>query len=107
MPKTDLSPEEQSAARDFVMARLAAARGQVTLAAGAIDDALQLFVDPDDDRTGKDRAAAIETADAALADAARAVQLAGAELGNIDPQEAEPDADDEEEEEEPATRKRR
>lgn len=105
--------EEQTAARDFVMARLAAARGQVAFAAAAIDEALQLFVDPDADTKGKERRELIDGADAALADAARAVQIAGAELDAIDPTEGEPeedavdDEDDDEEEEEDEDRPRR
>lgn len=103
MPKSDLSDEERSAARDFVMARLAAARGQVARAADEIDIAMQLFVDVDDDTSGKDRATAIENADSCVADAARALQLAGGEMANIDPREPEP----EDEDEEPAPRGKR
>lgn len=92
--------EERSAARDFVMARLAAARGQLSAATGALDDALILFVETDDDRTGKKRAELIEAVDASIAEAARGVQLAMSELDAIDPKETEPEPEDDEDEEE-------
>jgi hypothetical protein len=94
------SKEERSAARDFVMARLAAFRGALAQATGALDDALAHFADPSDDLKGKERGVLLEAVDAQLGEAARAVQLAQAEWENVDPREEEPDEEDEEDEEE-------
>lgn len=86
--------EEASAAREFLLARLAIARGQIRDAADALDEALTLFHVPTDDSTGKKRKECLETVDASLSEAARAVQLAMPALADIDPEEAEPDDED-------------
>lgn len=111
--------EVASAARDFVMARLLAARGSVAIAAEAIDQVADMFTDPGEDASGNKRKQLLEAIDAALGAAAISAQLAMAEMANIDPEEEEPDPesedDDEDEEEEdddeskdePAKRRRR
>jgi hypothetical protein len=95
--------EERSAARDFCMARLAACRGAISLAAGALDEALAHFTDPSDDFKGKERALLLEAIDDQLGEAARAVQLAQGAWSDVDPSEEEPDQEepDDPEEEDP------
>jgi hypothetical protein len=101
MTKTDKA-DERTAARDFVMARLAACRGALAMATGALDTALIYFVDPSDDLKGKERAALLEAIDIQVGEAARAVQLAQEGWDGVDPKESEPepeegDEDDDEE----------
>jgi len=89
--------EEATLARDFVMARCAAARAQIQAALEAIDQVLLAFVAPDADPKGKDRTQALEDADGALGDAATAIHQAMAAFGEIDPEEGEPEGDDDDE----------
>lgn len=96
---TTKDEEERSAARDFCMARLAACRGALALATGALDEALSHFVDPSDDHRGKERALLLEAVDDQLGEAARAVQLAQGAWADVDPAEEEPDAEEPDEEE--------
>jgi hypothetical protein len=91
---------EQSAAREFLLARLAICRGALASAAASLDEALALFVDTDDDAKGKTRADLLEAVDAALGEAARAIQLGMPALADIDPEEGEPDEEDEDDDEE-------
>lgn len=83
--------EEQQAARDFVMARLAACRGAVAIAGDALDQTLALFIEPDEDKKGKARGELLETIDDALGEGARAVQAAQELFDEIDTREGEPD----------------
>lgn len=86
-------------ARDYVMARLAAGRSAAQSAIQAIDDALAFFVNPDEDKTGKERRDLLE---AALEDAGvlcRALEAAEEEIPEVDfkacePWEEEEDDDD-------------
>lgn len=87
----DDNVDDPSEARDFVMARLGAARAHVSNAADDIDAALQLFVSPGDDPDGKGRADMLETADDALGEAARAIQAGQEVYPGINPTEAEAD----------------
>lgn len=97
--KPELEPghivvEAGDAARDFVMARLAAGRSAAQSAIGAIDDALAFFVNPDDDKTGKERRDLVETA---LEDAGvlcRALESAEEQIGEVDYKMCEPWEDD-------------
>src|SRR3990172_8803176 len=91
---------EQAAAREFLLARLAACRGALASAASSLDDALILFVDTEGDPKGKERSKLLEAVDVAIGEAARAIQLAMPAMSDIDPAEGEPDPDDEEEDDE-------
>lgn len=95
--------------RDYVMARLAAARASAQAALESIDEMLGLFVEPEEDPKGKQRDQIFEAASDALGAASRsleAAQLVWDESDDIDPAEgedyddAEGDEDDEEDEEE-------
>ena len=81
---------EKSAARDATMARLAAARSCAQAAVDAIDEALVLFVDPDEDDDGSERTELIETALEQAGMASRALEAAQAEMKDIDAEECEP-----------------
>src|SRR5678816_3008009 len=73
-------------ARDFVMARLGAARAHAAAAVDGIDVALAYFVDPSTDPKGKEREEVIDGVDTALGNAAIAVQAAQSALDDIDPE---------------------
>ena len=94
------SREERSAARDYVMARLAACNSWLDAAKAHVDGALGLFVSPDDDKKGADRSSALEEADECIGLAARAVQSAQSLWDEVDPKEGEPEPEEDEEEEE-------
>lgn len=89
--------EERAAARDYVMARLAACRGALASAQVQLDDALWMFIAPDEDAKGAGRRDLLESIDAAIGEAARAVQLAQPVLEDIDPKEGEPEPDEDDE----------
>lgn len=92
--------------RDFVMARIAAGRAAAQSAVAAIDDLLNLFVNPDDDKRGKERVELLGEALEALGCACRAVEMAEATIDQIEFTECEPwdegasEEDEEEEEDE-------
>lgn len=87
--------------RDFVMARLAAGRTAAHDAARAIDEALGLFLSPEDDKKGKERKECIATALEAIGVAARALESAEENADEYDPEEGEPwDVDEEDDDEE-------
>ncbi|MCC7024640.1 MAG: hypothetical protein IT338_17565 [Thermomicrobiales bacterium] len=92
--KAEAAAAQATLARDFVMARCAAARASLQAALESIDQVLLAFVAPDTDPKGKDRTQALEDADAALGDAASSIHAAMSEFGEIDPAEGEPEADD-------------
>jgi hypothetical protein len=92
--------DDRSAARDFLLARLAAARASIADAALGLDSCLLLFREPEEDTKGKDRAALLEAVDERLGEAASSVQLAQGVWKDIDLREGEVDPVDEEEEEE-------
>jgi len=94
MAKNKGTAEENTAARDFTMARLAACRGALAAAAACLDDALAMFCATADDSKGKIRSELLEAIDANIGDAARAVQLAQAGWVDVDPAEEEPEGDD-------------
>jgi hypothetical protein len=83
--------EEKTAARDFVMARLGAARACVGAASTEIDNALGCFVSPEDDKKGEERGGAMESAVDLLGEAVRAVEAAQDMLEDVDFSEGEPD----------------
>lgn len=87
-------------ARDFVMARLAAAQASARAALANIDDAIMFFVNPDDDKSGKDRRELVESALEEIGCASRALESADQTIreGDVDMSEPEPWEDDEDEE---------
>lgn len=89
-------PELEVTERDYVMARLAAARVGTADALAAIDEALEMYTHPDEDRGGKKRKASIGVALEALGDASRAVESAEEVAPDVDPAEGEPWDDEEE-----------
>lgn len=76
--------------RDYVMARLAAARSCAQEAIEAIDEAVALFVSPDEDKKGKERDELIDSALEATGRASRALEFAVDAYGDVDPSEPEP-----------------
>jgi hypothetical protein len=88
--------DDETRARDFVMARLAAARTCAATAIDAIDTALSLFVTPDEDKKAKEREEALQEADDWLGEAALSVQAAQEEMPGINPAEGEPGDEEEE-----------
>ncbi len=83
--------EDSSGARDYVMARLAACRAWLTDAIDEVDECVNEFISPDSDTDGSARTGRLEAIDESVGEAARSVQLAQDAIGDIDPQEAEPD----------------
>lgn len=86
---------EAEAVRDFVMARLGAAAASLTAARNAVDTALECFVNPDSDAKGKERREAIEEALEGAGAAARALEAANEEIGEVDFELGEPWEDEE------------
>ena len=98
-------PELEVDPRDFVMARLAAGRAAAQAAINAIDESLNLFVNPDEDKSGNERTTEVAEALEALGVACRAIESAEAMLDDVDFSEGEPweeidDEDDEEDDDE-------
>ena len=89
-------------ARDYAMARLAAARVAAASAVSAIDEALDLFVEVDEDEKGEERTELITTALESVGCATRALEAAEEIMDQVDPEECEPwdEGDDDEEDEE-------
>jgi hypothetical protein len=92
--------EEASRARDFVMARLAAARASAQASINMIDDAMHLFVNPVDDKKGDDRKEMLDAALEEMGSASRALEAAEERYEEIDPTEEEPWEEDGEEDDE-------
>lgn len=69
--------------RDYVMARLAAARAASQSAINAIDEALNLFVNPDEDDDGGERTEMIDEALEAAGAAARALEAAETAMAQL------------------------
>lgn len=83
-------------ARDFVMARLAAARTHAQAAVEALDEALAHWTSPEEDDDGKERAECLEEALTALGCATRSAECAEESAKHADLNELEPwDEDDE------------
>lgn len=76
--------------RDFVMARLAAARLSLQGAIEAIDDTLALYVDPEDDQDGSDRKETLSAALECAGAGSRALESAEQHQENVDLLEIEP-----------------
>jgi hypothetical protein len=88
--------DERTAARDFVMARLAACLVNLEAAKALVQDTLGLMVTPEEDDKGKQRAQNLEAIDDAIGLAATSVQSAQGEWEEVDPKEGEPDFEDDE-----------
>ncbi len=76
--------------RDFVMARLLAARQLLAQSIAAIDEATDNFIDVEDDPKAKDRRELIETALETTGMASRALESAESVMPDVDPAEIEP-----------------
>ncbi len=108
MPRTKKKPAASCdpTERDYVMARLAAARSSAAAALTLIDQAMEHFVDPEgtDDEDGNERNTCFEGAAEALGAASRSVEDAQKiwETDDVDPEDGEDygeeDGDDEEDE---------
>jgi hypothetical protein len=86
--------EDALAARDSVMARLLAARAAATSAIAAIDECGSLFVNPEDDASGRKRKEAIDDALEEAGALCRALEHAEEELSDADMKAGEPWEDD-------------
>ncbi len=89
--------EIDESTRDTVMARLAAARSCAAAVVDAIDEAIALFVEPEEDDDASERLELIETALETAGMASRALEAAKEAMPGVDPEECEPwdeDADD-------------
>jgi len=87
--------------RDFVLARLAIARGNAASVVDALDSCLSLFIFPTEDKDGSERAEALDIISEAAGDISRSIEKAQAALEGMDKKElneVEPDDDDDEEE---------
>lgn len=80
--------------RDFVMARVAAARLSSQAAQDAMDELIGLFLTPEDDPKGKKRKEALGAALEQLGYATRAMESAEDALPHVDNDEGEPGEDD-------------
>ncbi len=93
--------------RDYVLARLAAARSSAMQAVNAIDDAISCFMEPEEDEDGAERKELVEAALEHAGAATRALECAEEILPQVDNAECEPwdedadedDADDPDEDE--------
>lgn len=82
-------------ARDFVMARVAAARVFAQEAVDGCDAILALCTSPDDDKDGEERDNIFENAIEAAGEASRSLEVAQEvwQSDEVDPNEGEPDVD--------------
>lgn len=106
-PRDKYVAEVEVDPRDYVMARLAAGRAAAQSAVNAIDEAMNLFVNPGDDKDGNERTEEIAESLEALGVACRSLEAAETMLDDVDMTEGEPwddlepeDDDDPEEDEE-------
>lgn len=105
MPKKKAAPRRrvprvEATPRDYVMARLGAARAGLAAATEAVDEALAYYAEPDDDADGEERAELMDAADESLGAATRALQEAQRAMAAVDPEEGEDDLEEDEDEEE-------
>ena len=82
---------DPSAARDFVLARLAAARARVAAIEKGIDACIACFLIEKLDPTGKDRADLLDDLAEEAGCLSRALEAAQELLEDVDPKEGEPD----------------
>lgn len=100
-PIREPEPQEDNefSARDFVMARLAAARAAAQAAIEDIDASLNLFIDVEEDKKAKEREELLGSALESIGCATRALESAEEMMGEVDPEECEPWDGDEDEDE--------
>lgn len=82
--------------RDFIMARLGAARALASAAGEALDSCIILFISPEDDKKGTERNDCLEIVSDIAGDLSRSIEMAQACMAEIDPaelKEEEPDLD--------------
>ena len=85
-------------ARDFILARLAVASSHANSATEAINDCINLFVFPTEDKDGSDRSEALDIISSASGELSRAVEAAQEIMDSLSKDElAEGEPDDEEE----------
>lgn len=77
------SDEADALSRDYVMARLAAARAGAQSVLDAVDETLVLFVNPDEDERGKQRKELLEAALEASGEVSRALEAAQEGIGDM------------------------
>ncbi len=82
--------DQAATARDYVMARMAAARSCAQNAIDSIDEGVALFVAPGEDASGKKRTEAVEIALEQLGCATRAMESAEEAMPDVDTDEEEP-----------------
>lgn len=70
--------------RDFIMARLAAARGHLSVATEALDGCLTLFLFPDEDKDGSERSEALDIISESAGEFSRAIEAAQTLLEGLD-----------------------
>ena len=91
-------PDVEVTSRDFVLARIAAARALMRLAGESLDVLENIFLEPDDDPKGEERAELLEDALNQIGSATRSLECAEQALPAVDMEEIEPwDAEDEDE----------
>jgi hypothetical protein len=84
-------------ARDYIMARLAAAKAYNLAVGDTLDTVIEAFVDPADDESGASRKEALEMASDASGEVSRSIELAQVvfdELTSGELVEQEPDLED-------------
>lgn len=84
------APKLEITERDYVMARLAAARSTLADALAAVDESIELFTNPDEDKSGKKRTDALDAALEAAGAASRALEAADEVMPEVDFKEREP-----------------
>jgi len=89
-PSDNDDTDAAATARDYVMARMAAARSCAQIALESIDEGIALFVVPGEDKSGKKRLEAVEIALEQLGCATRAMECAEESLPDVDNDEEEP-----------------
>lgn len=99
-PPRGYTDEIEVTDRDFVMARIGAARAAASDALSMLDEAMSLMVNPHDDEKGKKRKANVKDALEALGVATSSLELAEANIDEYDPTEEEPGDEDEDEDDE-------
>jgi hypothetical protein len=71
-------------ARDYAMARLAAAQTNLEWCRASLEGVIEQFVDPDDDKKGKARASGLNDAMGFCHEIAKSIQAAEVALGEMD-----------------------